>query len=241
MANDHRIHGGLLEITVVGCNKLKDTEWISRQDPYVCLQYGSHNNRTRDCTDGGKNPIFQEKFVYSLVEGLRELNVSVWNRNTVTRDDFIGSGKIQLGKVLSQGYDDSSWPLHTKTGRHAGEVRLIMHYSSTNNSVNSYGSSATPYGTSSSPQVSMYSAPPSSMSYPPQASLPMYAPATTGGYSVMPTYPPNSGVYPPSPYPPQAAPYPPQPYPSNSAYPPQPYGSQYPHGSSYTGGYPPMY
>ncbi|KAI3755414.1 hypothetical protein L1987_55212 [Smallanthus sonchifolius] len=110
-----------LEVTVLGCNKLKDTEWISRQDPYVCLEYGSTRNRTRVCTDGGKNPTFQEKFSYSAIEGLRELNIIVWNNNTISRDDFIGSGKVHLGKVLSEGYDDSSWPLQTKHGRHAGE------------------------------------------------------------------------------------------------------------------------
>ena len=44
-------------------------------------------------TDGGKNPKFQEKFVFSLIEGLRELNIIVWNSNTLTHDDFIGSGK----------------------------------------------------------------------------------------------------------------------------------------------------
>lgn len=40
-----------LLIAVVGCcNKLKDTEGISRQDPYVCLEYGSTKFRTRTCT-----------------------------------------------------------------------------------------------------------------------------------------------------------------------------------------------
>lgn len=114
---------------VVGCSKLKDTEWISRQDPYVCLEYASTKHRTKTCTgtdlctyacvsqlmlefnclrsndviilvelalffsDGGKNPKFQEKFVFPLIEGLRELNVVVWNSNTITLDDFIGSGK----------------------------------------------------------------------------------------------------------------------------------------------------
>lgn len=43
--------------------------------------------------DGGKNPTFQEKFVFKLIEGLREINVVVWNSNTVNSDDFIGSGK----------------------------------------------------------------------------------------------------------------------------------------------------
>ncbi|XP_022030746.1 elicitor-responsive protein 1 [Helianthus annuus] len=111
-------HGGkLLEVTVVGCNKLKDTTWFSRQDPYVCVEYGSTRNRTRVCTDGGKNPTFQEKFVYNIFEGLKELNVIVWNSNIISRDDFIGGARVNLAKILSQGYDDSSWPLQTKNGR----------------------------------------------------------------------------------------------------------------------------
>ncbi|KAM0028584.1 putative C2 domain-containing protein [Helianthus debilis subsp. tardiflorus] len=110
-------HGGNLEVTVVGCNKLKDTTWFSRQDPYVCVEYGSTRNRTRVCTDGGKNPIFQEKFVCTMIEGLKELNIMVWNSNIISRDDFIGGVRVNLAKILSQGYDDSSWPLQTKNGR----------------------------------------------------------------------------------------------------------------------------
>lgn len=34
--------------------------------------------------DSGKNPTFQEKFVFTLVEGLRELHLAVWNSNILT-------------------------------------------------------------------------------------------------------------------------------------------------------------
>ncbi|XP_047153784.1 LOW QUALITY PROTEIN: uncharacterized protein LOC124825244 [Vigna umbellata] len=71
------IQGQPLEVTVVSCSKLKDTEWISRQDPLFGIEYGSTKFRTRTCTDGGKNPVFQEKFVFPLIEGLREINVLV--------------------------------------------------------------------------------------------------------------------------------------------------------------------
>ncbi|KAJ9537902.1 hypothetical protein OSB04_030635 [Centaurea solstitialis] len=264
----HGIHGNLLEVTVVSCNKLKDTEWISRQDPYVCVEYGSNRSRTRTCTDGGKNPTFQEKFVYTLIEGLRELNVNVWNSNTVKHDSFIGSGKIQLAKAISQGFDDSTWPLQSKSGRHSGEVRVIIHYSNANKPAKNHAQSAHPFG---APQASMYSAPPPSVSYPPQAAsapypaaggyptpspYPSYPPNSAGAYPPSSQYPPNSagayppssqyppnsaGAYPPSsPYPPQASPYP-QPYPPNSGYPPQPYGSHYPPGSQYPPAYPPQY
>ncbi|XP_059647823.1 elicitor-responsive protein 1 [Cornus florida] len=234
------IQGQLLEITVVGCNKLKDTEWISRQDPYVCLEYGSTKFRTRTCTDGGKNPTFQEKFVFSLIEGLRELNIVVWNSNTVSYDDFIGSGKVQLQKVLSQGYDDSPWPLQSKTGRHAGEVRLILHYGNANKA-SSHAPSGSHHVAYSVPQVSLYSAPPPVSASPyPQSATPYPAP------SPYPSYPPNPTAYPTSAYPPpQPSAYPPQPYPPPSAYPPAQYppppqaSPYYPSGPQYAGIYPP--
>ncbi|CAN4107743.1 unnamed protein product [Withania somnifera] len=183
------IQGQLLEVTVVCCNKLKDTEWISRQDPYVCLAYSSTEFRTRTCT------------------GLREINVVVWNSNTITYDDFIGSGKIQLQKVLSTGYDDTAWPIQSKTGRHAGEVRLIMFYANANKPATSFAPSYT------APQAheSMSVPPPHVASYP--------APTAYQTPSPYPAYPPHSAAYPPTPYPPQPTAYPPV-YPPPSAYPP---------------------
>ncbi|OAY39225.1 elicitor-responsive protein 3 isoform X1 [Manihot esculenta] len=225
------IQGHLLEVTVVGCNKLKDTEWISRQDPYAIVEYGSNKSRTRTCTDGGKNPTFQEKFVFTLIEGLRELNLVVWNSNTLTYDDFIGSGKVQLQKVLSEGYDDSTWPLQTKTGRYAGEVRLILHYPNAKKPATSFTPSAPPYG-APVPHSSMYSPPP---------------PASVASYAQLPAaYTSHYPSYPPSAYPPPPTAYPPPPYPPHSAYPPHPYPPP-PHASPYyppgpfPGIYPPPY
>ncbi|XP_062023534.1 proline-rich extensin-like protein EPR1 isoform X2 [Rosa rugosa] len=257
------IQGQLLEVTVVGCNKLKDTEWISRQDPYVCVEYANSKHRTRTHTDGGRNPTFQEKFVIPLIEGLREMNVAVWNSNSVTYDDFIGEGKVHLQKVLSQGYDDGTWPLQTKTGRYAGEVRLIMHYLKPNISAKpnkpaaGYAPSAPPYGAPPAPQAHMYSTAPPASAYapppqmyapPPPAAYP--APSPYPSYSPTPSYPPNPapaayppnpapGGYPPSPYgaPPPAA-YPPAPYPPSSTYPPPP-SSTYPPPPQASSFYPP--
>ncbi|XAR59429.1 hypothetical protein NMG60_11015266 [Bertholletia excelsa] len=205
------IQGHMLEITVVGCTKLKDTEWISRQDPYVCVEYGSSKFRTRTCTDGGKNPTFQEKFNISLIEGLREVNVIVWNSNSITYDDFIGSGKVQLQKVLSEGYDDSSWTLQTKTGRYAGEVRLILHYANAKK----------PATTNYAPSAPPYVAP---ICQPPLTSMAPHVPVATAyqPHSLFPGYP-SSAAYPPAPYPhPQASAYTPT-YPTTSVYPPPPY------------------
>ncbi|KAI3938340.1 hypothetical protein MKW98_015239 [Papaver atlanticum] len=237
------IHGNLLEVTVVGCNKLKDTEWISRQDPYVCLEYGSSKSRTRTCTDGGKNPTFQEKFNFTLIEGLREINVMVWNSNTLKDDDFIGSGKVQLQKALSQGFDDSTWPIQSGRGRHTGEVRLIIHYPNFGkhgtagapsappymHAPHSTGYGAPPVQTAHYPSAVPYSSAPSYPSYPPNPSAyppSSYYPSQPNAYPPQPNaYPPQPNVYPPQAFPP--APYPQQPYPpppqAAPYYPPAPY------------------
>ncbi|KAK6946079.1 C2 domain [Dillenia turbinata] len=233
------IQGQLLEVTVVGCNKLKDTEWISRQDPYVCLEYGSTKIRTRTCT------------------GLREMNVAVWNSNTLTRDDFVGNGKIQLLKVLSQGFDDSAWTLQTKTGSQNGlgmAVQWLVSLALVGN-IHFWCKHWVPYkafgtraffdlmfiskpkmikvtfekqGKSSAPSAPPYIAssvtqvPPCSTT--PPASAPYHPPVTSyGTSSSYPSYPPNPAAYPPSPYPPPPAAYPPLSYPPPSSYPPSAY------------------
>ncbi|CAN6486302.1 unnamed protein product [Victoria cruziana] len=212
------IQGQVLEVTVVGCTKLRDTEWISRQDPYVCLEYGSTKFRTRTCTDGGKNPSFQEKFVFTLIEGLREINVHVWNSNTLTMDDLIGSGRILLQKVLHEGYDGSSWTLQSKTGRYAGEVSLILHYPNLKKHQHNQTMPVPPYPQRSY-QDPYYQPPPSASGYPPISSYPNQAPPAYP--PVFPPPPAPLSSYPP-PYPPQPAVYPPPPYPPTT-YPPAPY------------------
>ncbi|KAF2541571.1 hypothetical protein F2Q68_00028913 [Brassica cretica] len=236
------IQGQLLEVTVVGCQKLKDTEWFSRQDPYVVLEYSGARHQTRTCKDGGKNAVFQEKFMFTLLEGLRDLKVAVWNSNTLSTDDFIGNASIQLQKVLSQGYDDCTWTLQTKTGRYAGEVRLILHYAGAKNQ-HHHGSapSAPPYA----PQVPHYSAPPSPSPYssPPYTGPSLYPQVQysqpQSAYPPASPYPPQPYAYPPPPstsaYPPGPSAYPPPP--PSSTYPPQP-SPYYPQGP-YQGQYPP--
>ncbi|KAK8936194.1 hypothetical protein KSP39_PZI013533 [Platanthera zijinensis] len=247
------IQGQLLDVTVVGCSKLKDTEWISRQDPYVVLEYANTKFRTRTCTDGGKHPTFQEKTIIPLIEGLREITVSVFNSNTITFDAFIGGGRVQLQKVLSQGYDDSSWSIQSKSGKYAGEVKLILHFAGVAHNqqqqhgyishnahesnyqaspLSSYKPMAPPYTQPPlypSPHAFSSPAPsPYPSTYPPAAYLPApYPPAA---------YPP--AAYPPAAYPP--ATYPPSPYPP-SAYPPPSYPPAQPNPYHSQGAYPPPY
>ncbi|KAJ4769669.1 Calcium-dependent lipid-binding (CaLB domain) family protein [Rhynchospora pubera] len=174
------IQGQVLQVTVVSGKKLRDTEMFTEQDPYVCLEYANSRLRTRTCKDGGRNPVFGEKFQIPLVEGLTDLNIVVWNSNTLRQDDFIGSG------------------------RPAGQVQLVMQISGT--SKKQKPSASAPHA---APPASPYGPPPPPLGYPPVAvniypgagHPPPGAPYQPYG---QPYAPPPAGYY----YPPPAGSYP---------------------------------
>jgi len=234
------IQGMVLELSVTGCRNLRDTELFSRQDPYVIVEYANTKLRTRTCTDGGKNPSFDDKFQIPLIEGLRELNVLVWNSNTINRDDFIGSCKVPLNKVITSGYDDSSWSIQTRRMKSAGEVKLIMHFdvAAMKNKMEAHYA---PSMQAPSPYAASYPAPSPYPTAPPHQAYPTPVHAPYPAPSAYPAPPPHQQymhhqhhAYPPQPPQPYGygQPYPPQPYgqqsPTHSLYPPAPYPGAYP-------------
>ncbi|KAL0376085.1 UNVERIFIED_CONTAM: hypothetical protein Scaly_0726100 [Sesamum calycinum] len=191
-----QVHGQVIEVTVVGCIQLKNTEWISKQDPYVCLEYGHTKYRTRTCQDGGKNPNFEERFVFTLREGMVECVVEVWNSSRLSVDDFIGGG------------------------RPAGEVRIMMRNVTGNNPAGVGGVGMHMHGPSAPAFPGarpLYSPPPPFSQWgPPAAAPPGYSPSSFNSYQSFPSNPPaypnNSPGYPPyaGGFAPPPGPYPPQ-------------------------------
>ncbi|CAK9271692.1 unnamed protein product [Sphagnum jensenii] len=118
-----------LERIFVDVKNLEEIEQgSSRQDPYVVIEYGSTEFRTRTKTDGGRNLSFNHTFVVPLAKGVRELTASVWNSNSISSHDHTGSARIPQDKALSSGDDDTTWQLKSESRRNAGELRLIIHF-----------------------------------------------------------------------------------------------------------------
>ncbi|KAF3795842.1 hypothetical protein EJ110_NYTH02888 [Nymphaea thermarum] len=167
--------------------------------------------------DGGKNPTFQEKFVFTLIEGRLEINVNVWNSNTFSVDDHIVSGKSSVkDKMIHPGLSSA---------KEEGEVKLIMHYKNLTKHPNTRAMPFSSYPPPSGPPQSYpaaYAQPPP-CAYPSLSCCPYHTPP-------MPPYHPPPvpmSSYPPAPYPPQPVVYPPPPYPPTTyppaTYPPAPY------------------
>ncbi|KAL8166002.1 hypothetical protein V2J09_007501 [Rumex salicifolius] len=120
------VQGFPLEVTVMKCKDLKHTEFESNQEnPYVCIEYGS-SRYSITCKDGNQGFVFQEKFVFTLFQGSREIAISVYNSNSYNEYNFIGRGRVLLQRVISQGYDDTTCPIFNESGKTTGEVCLML-------------------------------------------------------------------------------------------------------------------
>lgn len=77
-------------LTVVGCQKLKDTEWFSRQDPYVVLEYSGARHQTRTCTGSVHSCYFIKICSLSLIYDLFLFLVyRWWEKRSVSREVYV--------------------------------------------------------------------------------------------------------------------------------------------------------
>ena len=116
-------------MAVLSAIRLRDTQTFGKQDPYVVLKCGGHGDtfRTKVCRDGGTAPKWNERFTFALAgtEG-NELNLRIWNRNTMTSDKCIGSATVKLDAVFKNETDDVDVEVFDTKGRAAGVINLVL-------------------------------------------------------------------------------------------------------------------
>ena len=116
-------------MAVLSAIRLRDTQTFGKQDPYVVLKCGGHADtfRTKVCRDGGTAPKWNERFTFALAgtEG-NELNLRIWNRNTMTSDKCIGSATVKLDAVFKNETDDVDVEVFDTKGRAAGVINLVL-------------------------------------------------------------------------------------------------------------------
>ena len=80
---------GKLRVQVVNAAKLKNKERFQKSDPYCMVECGSDSKKTKSI-DNNLNPEWNEEFVFNVAEGVETLALSVWDKNTITKDNFMG-------------------------------------------------------------------------------------------------------------------------------------------------------
>ncbi|KAK3267600.1 hypothetical protein CYMTET_23856 [Cymbomonas tetramitiformis] len=121
---------GSLHVNVLQAHRLRDSQTFGTQDPYCVVKVGRAVNKTKTHTDGGTNPVWNERFVYSL-QTEEEVEISIWNKNQLMTDDSLGTVRIPLMKVFTDGHDDVEAPVICPKGTARGVVKIILQFTPT--------------------------------------------------------------------------------------------------------------
>lgn len=131
------LEAGTLSVTVNFANNLKNHDFLSKQDPYCILRCGGNTLRTSIAHGAGSSPVWHETFSFSLINE-NQLELTVMDHDTFTRDDVIGSCSVSLAKARLQGSEVIQAPVMTRKGSHKGFVQLTLKFTSNNSLRNPY-------------------------------------------------------------------------------------------------------
>lgn len=166
---------------------LKDMDFFGKMDPYAIIKCGNQSVRTKTHTDGGRNPVWAQTFDFNIINE-NTVEVSVYDEDTMSRDDLIGIATVSLAKVREHGSDKMAAPVMTKKGKQHGFVHITLAFKS--------NSTLRPAGAHPQMHPQMMQ-PPYGYAPAPYPMAPGYAPQPYPGYAPAPGMAPQYGMPPP--------------------------------------------
>eukprot|EP00658_Telonema_sp_P-2_P033833 TRINITY_DN24754_c0_g1_i2.p1 TRINITY_DN24754_c0_g1~~TRINITY_DN24754_c0_g1_i2.p1 ORF type:complete len:186 (-),score=53.46 TRINITY_DN24754_c0_g1_i2:74-631(-) len=112
-----------MELTLVGCTGLPNTETFGKIDPYCTVMFEGKTWKTDECEDTTE-PQWNKTFKFNIAdENSSQAHICVWNKNTMS-DDFLGDYWLSVSG-LDRGKADDRSVLLTKCKGNA-ELHLIV-------------------------------------------------------------------------------------------------------------------
>lgn len=102
-----------IDVTPVTAVINKDTDLIGKMDPYVEVIVRNTKQRTQAIRSGGHNPTWNETFSFT-VDPTDLITFRIYDRDRLSRDDFIGEVFVPMSDVLSSpGGLNRSYPIQS--------------------------------------------------------------------------------------------------------------------------------
>jgi len=118
---------GRLTITALRASGLKNSQTFGKQDPYLDVRVGRINYRGKTITDGGVNPVFNQKYEFAITDEDKAI-IAVWNSNSINSDDHLGDVSFSLDPVFQAGHQDVTGQVVTQKGSNKGTLSFILHF-----------------------------------------------------------------------------------------------------------------
>ena len=92
----HRELLGVLHLTIVRAEDLTGKDKTGLSDPYCSLQYGGGQSARTPVKDQELNPVWNERFAFRVKKKECKLRLTVWDRDDLSKDDFLGRLDIRV-------------------------------------------------------------------------------------------------------------------------------------------------
>lgn len=115
---------GRLTVNCIRGIDLKAGRSLFGADPYAILRVGSEEFTTKPSPGGGKNPEWNEKFVFDISDEY-EMEVDVMDKEMVDSDRYMGTCKVSIAKWMIDGHFEGALELVNRFGKPAGRVLIV--------------------------------------------------------------------------------------------------------------------
>ncbi|ESW11956.1 hypothetical protein PHAVU_008G073400 [Phaseolus vulgaris] len=117
---------GTLEVILTSANHLHNSDFFGKMDPYVILTYRTQEHRSSVAKGAGSKPRWNESFLFTVSDSVSELSLRLMDKDTLTKDDFLGETRINLEPVFDVGSIPESSYNVVKDQNYCGEVKVAL-------------------------------------------------------------------------------------------------------------------
>ena len=119
---------GMIVVKPISAKLTRNTEKFGKMDPYVKLRLGEKVERGPVAKKQHLNPKWDHQFVMRY-NNEQTLLIEVWNKEKITRDDLVGTGKVSIPDWLSTGvYTLSEWIPLVYKNKEAGNIMVELEF-----------------------------------------------------------------------------------------------------------------
>ena len=100
---------------------------FGKANPYARLRIGVQEYTTKANNGGGKNPIWNEEFIFDI-SNEKDIEIEVLDKETVGNDKYMGSCRISILDWIANNKFDGAINLLDKTEKIVGTITLSVKF-----------------------------------------------------------------------------------------------------------------
>jgi len=113
-----------VSLTVYSADNLRETGF-TKQDPYCVVEVGEKTFKTKPDNSAGPHPVWNEELTTEVPATVDTARVTIYNKNTLRKDDVIGIATIRLSDLKGV---EQTIPVYDKDGNRHGDLRVFGTY-----------------------------------------------------------------------------------------------------------------